>query len=319
MAHVFRFYKKLVVLQILVGIAEFGAEQADIPRRKYPQHKQRKCCKRAVDGIIACKEYLSVNVNRLQTEHQQAGYHCRHYGFRDFNPRIGHENIKRDEHKGENYPRHNVAEREASNGSKNTKTVQIFHKTVKVDAQARHYDDGNRHEEHHSGVVYEHPTKGACVLYLPYTVENPLYGVYQREYTVKHNHQSDTDEDACFGVRKVRTGECQQPIGSLWLRRQHFAELCFDELTEAKAVRNRKYHSSNGHYCHYRRERKLRRSCDMVAFQEEFYGEIELLQLSDNYVPSFRALLCFQPHSCGQEVFYVVYVYLHCRSYFVKG
>ena len=57
----------VVEVEVLIRIAQFGTKQADGPRDLYPQHEQRQCGKRAIDGVITGKKPLTAMELREET------------------------------------------------------------------------------------------------------------------------------------------------------------------------------------------------------------------------------------------------------------
>ena len=62
-------------IHILIGIGKLRTKQTDGPRNLYPQHEQRQCGKRSVDGVIARYPNLRVDIEQLQQLH---GYTCQY-------------------------------------------------------------------------------------------------------------------------------------------------------------------------------------------------------------------------------------------------
>lgn len=84
-------------VQVLVGIGELGAKEADSPRELYPEHEQGQRCKRAVDGVIARHPDLRVDIEQLQHLHGDTCEDARHDGTRQAHLRIRHIDIEHDE------------------------------------------------------------------------------------------------------------------------------------------------------------------------------------------------------------------------------
>ena len=59
----------VVVVEVLIGVTQFGTKEADGPRDLYPQHEQRQGGKWTVDGIVAGEEYLRMDIEYLQSLH----------------------------------------------------------------------------------------------------------------------------------------------------------------------------------------------------------------------------------------------------------
>ena len=77
-------------VEVLIGVGELGAEEADGPRDLYPEHEQGQGGKGAVDGVIARHPDLGVDVEQLEEVHGSAREDAGDDGARPLDLRIGH-------------------------------------------------------------------------------------------------------------------------------------------------------------------------------------------------------------------------------------
>ena len=100
-----RFEVEAEAVQVLVGVGELRAKEADGPRELYPEHEQGQGCKGAVDGVVARHPYLRVDVEQLQHLHGDTREDARDDGARQAHLRVRHIDVEHDEEQRQQYIR----------------------------------------------------------------------------------------------------------------------------------------------------------------------------------------------------------------------
>ena len=220
-------------VEVLIGVGELGAEEADGPRDLYPEHEQGQGGKGAVDGVIAGHPDLRVDVEQLEEVHGSACEDAWDDGARPLDLRIGH--IDEEQHEEQRHEQEGGhVEQQANGRGQQRETFHCIGDGGHEDGESHRHEDDDRADEEHGEVVDERPHEGTGIADTPDLVEGLLDIVDQHEHGVEHEEQSDAEEHAALGVDEVAIDEVDDEVGHLWLGGHHLAKPDLDVLVVAE-------------------------------------------------------------------------------------
>ena len=197
---------------VLVHIAETGAEQADIPRNLTPQHEQGQRGKRAIDSIITRYPQLEMNVDVLHHLKGNAGRNTAYQGTLKPHLSIGHENVEKRHHQYHQGIRKRLDQHDIS-AADNDVILKAIPKRRYENGQATSNNGKQGQDEQQGGVVRNLTKQATLTIQLPNLVERLLNIVDQGKQGVKQQAQPHAHEYAPLGMIEVRKDKTNNRIG----------------------------------------------------------------------------------------------------------
>lgn len=157
-------------VQALVGIAELRPEQTDAPRYLQPQHEQRYCGERTVNGVVSTQLYLVVNVYPLNNHEHCSRQDAWPYCVLPFDTRVGHQREKQHEDDNCKDNRRDMQD-ESHCLAKQLSVRQKGSERLQEDSQTtrNHHNKGEKQED--TKVVDDLPIDASRALHIPYRIE----------------------------------------------------------------------------------------------------------------------------------------------------
>ena len=240
------FLREEQMVEVLDDVRQLCADEDDDPGELYPQHEERKSCKRSVDGVVARHPHLRMDIEILQHLHAQCGNEGRDKCIAPSHSRVGHECVQHGEDAGHDDGGHDVD----AQFQQRADDIFFSHYLRHGCHPERHAGVNDNHDgqhEEHRHEVGEGPCQRTLGVCLPYIVEDVLDVARQHYDSPEHEDETEAEHYAALRVYEIRVDETDDDFHRLRLAVERRAEPRLDVFVVAETSRYGEYHRYDGH------------------------------------------------------------------------
>ena len=232
---------------VLRGVNQLGAEEADHPRKLQPKHEQRQGGKAAVDGVVLADPDLTVDIEVLEdlkgTAHEGAG----HEGVEEAHTRVGRQEVKQGEEEDDDGVGHEAQCGVSDRRKEDVGAEQGAAQGGKEDGETT--GDGHQYgqDDDHGRIGRHFAVPGAVFFHLPDAVEGVLHGGDEAKDGVEQQHEADAEENAAASQGEVVLSKVEPARDLGRLGGEGVVEALFDHVLHAESAGDAHHYGQHGH------------------------------------------------------------------------